>query len=116
MADKPETIDAYITAHPPAARTALGELIDRVRRSVPEAEETMSYDIPTFKLHGKSFVHIAAWKKHVSIYPIPDGDAGFEQRIAPYRAGKGTLQFPIGKPFPHELIDDVVKLLVTQRS
>jgi len=116
MADKPETIDAYIAAQPPAAQATLGELIDRIGRSVPEAEEAISYDIPTFKLHGKSFVHVAAWKKHISVYPIPDGDARFEQGIAPYRAGKGTLQFPIGKPLPFELIDDVVKLLVAQRS
>ena len=116
MADKPETIDGYIAAQPPAAQAALRELIDRIRRSVPEAEETISYDIPTFKLHGKSFVHIAAWQKHISVYPIPHGDARFEQGIAPYRAGKGTLHFPIGKPLPHELIDDVVKLLVAQRS
>jgi len=116
MADKPETIDAYIAAQPPAAQAALVELIDRIGRSVPEAEEAISYDIPTFKLHGKSFVHVAAWKKHISVYPIPDGDARFEQGIAPYRAGKGTLQFPIGKPLPFELIDDVVKLLVAQRS
>ena len=116
MTDKPETIDAYIAAQPPAAQAALMELIDRVRRSVPEAEETISYDIPTFKLNGKSFVHIAAWQKHISVYPIPDGEARFEQEIAPYRAGKGTLQFPIGKPLPHELIDDVIKLLVAQRS
>ena len=116
MVDKPETIDAYVAAQPPGTQAVLVELIDRIRRSVPEAEETISYDIPTFKLHGKSFVHIAAWKKHISIYPIPDGDARFEQGIALYRAGKGTLQFPIGKPMPHELIDDVVKLLAAQRS
>jgi uncharacterized protein YdhG (YjbR/CyaY superfamily) len=116
MADKPETIDAYVAAQSPGAQAVLGELIDRIRRSVPEAEETISYDIPTFKLNGKSFVHIAAWKKHISIYPIPDGDARFEQGIAPYRAGKGTLQFPMGEPLPHDLIDEVVRLLVAQRS
>jgi uncharacterized protein YdhG (YjbR/CyaY superfamily) len=116
MADKPTTIDAYVAAQPAAIQSALTELRDRIRRIVPETEETISYDIPTFKLRGKSFVHVAAWQKHISIYPIPNGDAEFEQQIAPYRAGKGTLQFPLGQPLPFELIERVVERLAAQRG
>jgi uncharacterized protein YdhG (YjbR/CyaY superfamily) len=116
MADKPATIDAYLAAQPAAVQSALTELRHRIRRIVPEAEETISYDIPTFKLRGKSFVHVAAWQKHISIYPIPNGDAEFEQQIAPYRAGKGTLQFPLGQPLPFELIDNIVERLAAQRG
>ncbi len=116
MADKPATVDAYIAAQPADVQSVLAEMRNRIRGAVPDAEEAMSYDIPTFKLRGKSVVHIAAWQKHISVYPIPAGDAEFEQEIKPYRAGKGTLRFPIGTSLPYELIDRVVELLVAQRS
>jgi uncharacterized protein YdhG (YjbR/CyaY superfamily) len=116
MAEKPATIDDYLAAQPAAAQAALTELRNRIHRLVPEAQETIRYDIPTFALGGRSFVHLAAWKQHISLYPIPSGDAAFEQDIEPYRAGKGTLQFRLGQPLPYQLIDRVVELLAAQRT
>jgi uncharacterized protein YdhG (YjbR/CyaY superfamily) len=115
MAEKHPTIDAYIAAQPAAVQAVLTELRNRIHQAVPDAEESMSYDIPTFKRNGKYFVYMAAWQKHISMYPIPSGDAALEQEMAPYRAGKGTLQFPLEDPLPYELIDRVVHMLVAQR-
>ncbi|MEV8148830.1 hypothetical protein AB0O52_11890 [Arthrobacter sp. NPDC080073] len=56
-------------------------------------------------------VYFAAWKNHISVYPVPDGDEDFERGIAPYRAAKGTLKFLLGKPIPYELIERVATVL-----
>lgn len=81
-----------------------------IRGVLPEAEETISYAIPTFKLGGRPVVYFAGYKGHVSVYPIPH-DAPLEERMAPYRAGKGTLRFGLGTPLPTELIEAVVRAL-----
>jgi uncharacterized protein YdhG (YjbR/CyaY superfamily) len=116
MADKPATVDALHRRSTSRRSGVLAELRDRIHSVAPDAEETIRYDIPTFKLRGRSFIHLAAWQKHISVYPIPDGDAEFEQQIAPYRSGKGTLKFSLGQPMPYELIERIIALLAAQRS
>ncbi|MEU2254336.1 DUF1801 domain-containing protein [Nocardia xishanensis] len=108
MAGHPATIDAYISGFPEGVRAALTELRKTIHTALPGAVESISYDIPTFKLHGRNVVHFAGWKEHVSLYPIPEGDMAFERAIEPYRAGKGTLRFPLGAPIPHDLVAQVV--------
>ncbi len=66
-------------------------------------------------LDGKYLVHFAAWKYHIAVYPVPAADPGLEQEIAPYRAGKGTLRFPLRRPVPYDLIERLAALLVQQR-
>jgi uncharacterized protein YdhG (YjbR/CyaY superfamily) len=61
-------------------------------------------------------LHFAGWKSHISVYPVPAGDAGFERQIAPYRGSKGTLKFPLNKPIPYELIGRVAGLLAEQHA
>ena len=76
----------------------------------------MSYQMPTFTLGGKHLVYVAAWKRHISVYPVPTGEAAFERDIAPYRAAKGTLRFPLNEPIPYDLIDRVMAQLVVSRE
>ena len=66
-------VDAYIAGFPPDVHVQLASVRDAIRRVVPDAEETISYGIPTFTLEGRSIVHVAAWKRHLSLYPVPDG-------------------------------------------
>jgi uncharacterized protein YdhG (YjbR/CyaY superfamily) len=84
-------------------------------KAAPGAEETISYKIPAFTLDGEALVYFAGWKHHVSLYPVPKGDAAFRRRIDPYRAGKGTLKFPLKQPLPLDLIASVVKQLIAER-
>jgi uncharacterized protein YdhG (YjbR/CyaY superfamily) len=105
-----KTIDAYIASCPAAVQPVLGEMRQTIREVMPDATEAMSYQIPTFKLKGRNIVHFAAWKSHVSVYPIPAGDEEFDKQLAPYKKGKGTLQFPLGKPIPQELLKKLVQL------
>ena len=116
MATKFATVDEYIDSFPDDVRIILEEIRRRIRAAVPEAAETISYQIPTFTLDGSAFVYFAGWKHHVAVYPIPSGDEAFERELAPYRAAKGTLKFPLKQPIPFDLIERVAALLAAQRG
>jgi uncharacterized protein YdhG (YjbR/CyaY superfamily) len=110
------TIDEYIGSFPEDVRIILEEVRRRIRNAAPAAGETISYQMPTITLDGRSLVYFAAWKHHIAVYPIPNADEAFEQEIAPYRAARGTLRLPLGKPIPYDLIERLVALLVEQRG
>ena len=93
-------------------RKILEELRSTIKTAAPGAEEKISYGMPTFTLNGKYLIYFAGWKNHISIYPIPAGSEEFNRKIAPYAAGKGTLKFPLDKPLPLELVDEMVKLQI----
>ncbi|TQF65767.1 hypothetical protein FK531_20265 [Rhodococcus spelaei] len=116
MAEKFVTVDEYIASFPDDVRAILEQIRAAIHRTVPEATEKISYDIPTATLDGKHLVYFAGWKHHVSVYPLPAGDPEFERELAPYRSGPGTAKFPLGKPVPYELIERMVELLVEQRA
>ena len=116
MATTFATVDEYIGSFPDDVRVILEEIRRRIRAAVPEAAETISYQIPTFTLDGSAFVYFAGWKHHVAVYPIPSGDEAFEGELAPYRAAKGTLKFPLKQPIPFDLIERVAGLLAAQRG
>jgi uncharacterized protein YdhG (YjbR/CyaY superfamily) len=87
-----------------------------IRAAAPEATESISYAIPTFSIAGRPVVYLASWKKHISMYPVPDLDENLERQVAPYLSGKGTVKFPLSKPIPYELITALVERLVAQRG
>ncbi len=116
MADTPATIDAYIETFPEEVQTILREVRRRIGKAVPAADETISYGIPTFTLEGRYLVYFAGWKHHISVYPIPTGDATFDHEVEPYVAGKGTLKFPLTEPIPYNLIERVAALLHEERT
>jgi uncharacterized protein YdhG (YjbR/CyaY superfamily) len=116
VADQFATIDDYISSFPEDVQIILEEVRRTIRNAVPTADETISYQIPTITLNGKYLVYFAAWKHHIGLYPIPTADEAFEQELAPYRAGKGTVRFPLRKPIPYDFIERLVALLVKQRE
>ncbi len=105
---KPATVDAYIGRFPPDVRASLGAIRRTVREAAPDAEETISYQIPTYKLDGSNFLHFAAHAKHIGMYPRPSGSAAFEKALAPYAAAEATLRFPIAEAIPHGLVKKIV--------
>ena len=115
MAGQWRTVVGYIGSFPDDVQAVLQEVRRRILSVVPEAGEKISYQIPAMTLGGKSLVHFAAWKHHLSLYPVPDADPAFAAELAPYLAGKGTLRFPLDKPIPGGLIERVVTLLAQQR-
>ena len=111
------TLDEYIASFPPEVQRTLEEVRAAIRAVLPGTEERISYGIPTFALDGRYVVYFSGWKRHVSVYPIPDpgGDAAFERELKPFMAGKGTLKFALDRPIPVELIQRVATRLLEQR-
>lgn len=114
-AQKPTDIDGYISQFPADVRAVLRDVREAIRRAVPEAEETISYQMPAFRLHG-ILVYFAAWKTHIGLYPPISGDKAVEKAIARYAGPKGNLQFPLDEPMPLDLIERIVRLRVKQDS
>lgn len=110
----PLTVDSYIASFPEATQHLLQALHEYLHNLLPDAIEAISYKIPTFKLNGRNVVHFAGYKGHLSIYPIPKGDAAFETEIERYRAGAGTIRLPLDKPLPLELISKLVQYRVAE--
>jgi len=106
-----ESIDHYISNFPADIQEILESIRRVIREAAPEADEKISYQMPTFWQQG-NVVHFAAYKNHIGFYPAPSGIEEFEQELAPYITGKGTIQFPLGQPIPYELITKIVKFRV----
>lgn len=109
-----KSIDEYVAEFPPATRAALLELRLLIMASAPAATETISYAIPTFDLNGKHLVHMAGYEKHVGFYPDPSGIEAFREELALYKTGKGSVQFPLDRPLPADLIRRIVEFRVEQ--
>ena len=105
----PKDIDSYIAGFPRDVQRILREIRATIRKAAPGAEESISYQIPAFKLAGRQLVYFAGFENHVSVYPAPVGDPAFKGNLAPYASGKATAKFPLGKPIPVGLIRDIVK-------
>jgi uncharacterized protein YdhG (YjbR/CyaY superfamily) len=110
------TIDDYISTFPEDVQVILQQVRRTIRDAAPEAKETISYKIPTFRLAGKDLVYFAAWKRYVSLYPLPATDEALEQELAPYRAAKSTARFPYNQAIPYDLIGRLVALHVRYRK
>jgi len=109
----PKNIDEYIMGFPPEAQAILERIRQTIRKSAPDAQETISYRIPAFTQCGV-VVYFAAFKNHIGLYPPVSGDARIEKAISPYAGEKGNLRFPLDQPIPYDLIGRIVKLRVKQ--
>ncbi len=104
----PETIEEYIKAQPEEVQQYLSEVRDTLRAALPEAEERISWSMPTYwKNHN--IIHFAACKKHVGLYPGPNAVLEFSERLKEYKSSKGSIQFPYSKAVPVELIFDIAQ-------
>lgn len=110
----PTTIDEYIAGFPPDVQEMLEQVRLAIRTTAPEAEETISYKMPTFTLNGRYLVYFAAYKNHIGLYPAPIGVEEFKEELSVYGGGKGTVKFPLDKPLPLELITKIVKFRVAE--
>lgn len=111
---KPENIDAYIATFPKEVQTVLEQIRAKIKEIAPEIEETISYDMPTFNLYGTYLVYVAAFKNHIGMYSVPNTHPDFEEAFKPYKTGKGSVQFPLNKPMPWELIERIVKFRIQE--
>lgn len=103
------SIDEYIASFPKTVQQVMEQLRVTIKVAAPEAEEEISYNMPTFTLNGAYLVYFAGWKNHIAFYGAPRGKAEFKEDLSAYETGKGTLQFPFDKPLPLDLITKIVK-------
>lgn len=118
MAETPSgyaSIDAYIAEFPPEIQEKLETLRRTIREAAPEAKEIISYQMPTFYLNG-NLVHFAAFKQHIGFYPAPSGIEAFKEELAAYKGAKGSVQFPLDKPLPLELVSRIVAFRVEENK
>jgi uncharacterized protein YdhG (YjbR/CyaY superfamily) len=104
-------IDAYIGGFPADVQEKLEAVRRTIRAAAPDAIEKISYQIPTFTLHG-NLVHFAAFKHHIGFYPGAEGIKSFKSKLKSYKTAKGSVQFPLDKAVPLDLITAIVKLRV----
>ena len=107
------SIDDYIAYFPEEVQILLKELRAVIKASAPEAEERISYQMPTFSQKG-NLVHFAAYKNHIGFYPTPSGIEKFKNELSAYEGAKGSVQFPLGKPIPYDLISEIVMFRVKE--
>ena len=108
-----KTIDEYIASFPKNIQTTLQELRQAIREAAPQAEETISYQMPAFKQNG-ILVYFAAFKNHIGFFPTATGVEIFKDKLAAYETSKGTIRFPIDQPLPLELIKEIVRFRVKE--
>lgn len=109
----PNTIEEYIAARTPEVQKLLQKVRRTIRKAAPGAEEKISYQLPTYALHG-NLVHFGAFSKHIGFYPGADGIKAFQDELAAYTTSTGTIQFPFDEPLPLALITRIVKFRVKQ--
>ena len=105
------SIDAYIGEFPENVQELLQTMRATIHAAAPEATEAIKYGIPTFILNG-NLVHFGGYKSHIGFYPAPRGIEAFKEETEQYEGGKGTLQFPLDKPLPLDLVAKIVKFRV----
>jgi uncharacterized protein YdhG (YjbR/CyaY superfamily) len=105
-----KSVDEYIAAQPEAVKGTLERVRRAIREAVPEAEETISYKMPTYEVDGGPVLHFAGWKRHYSLYPAGRRLVeAFQDELAPYEVNKGTIRFPLSQPVPVKLIGRMAK-------
>lgn len=108
-----ESIDEYISTFPEHIQKKLVEMREAIKEQAPEAQEKISYQMPTFYLNG-NLVHFAAFSKHIGFYPDPSGIEAFKEQLSRYKGAKGSVQFPLDEPLPIELVKEIVRFRVTE--
>jgi uncharacterized protein YdhG (YjbR/CyaY superfamily) len=101
-------VDSYISKFPEETQQILKQIREIVLLQAPEADESIAYGMPAYKTNKKPLIYFAAFKTHIGLYATPSGHAAFQKELAHYKQGKGSVQFPLDRPIPYELITQIV--------
>lgn len=108
IANSAITIDAYISSFPQDSQEKLQAIRQIITEEAPEAVETISYQMPTFKLSGRNLIHFAGYNHHIGLYPTPSPIGAFQKELTAFKTSKGAIQFPLDTPLPLDLIRRIV--------
>jgi uncharacterized protein YdhG (YjbR/CyaY superfamily) len=109
----PKDIDEYIQMFPENIQALLESMRQAIHEAAPEAQETISYQMPTFRQNG-NLVHFAAYKKHIGFYPTPSGIEAFKDELSRYESAKGSVRFPLDQALPLDLVRRIVEFRVKE--
>lgn len=107
-----KTVDEYIATFSTDIQSILNEVRSAIRKNAPDAVECISYGMPAYKTNGKPLVYFAAFQNHIGFYATPSGHSEFNNELSGYKQGKGSVQFPVNKPIPLDLIKRIVEFRV----
>jgi len=116
MKQKFNTVNEYIRTFPDNIQDLLKKIRKTIIENAPNATEEISYGMPAYKTNKKRLVYFAAFSKHIGFYATPTGHKEFEEKLSLYKQGKGSVQFPLDKPIPYELIAEIVRFRVTENE
>jgi uncharacterized protein YdhG (YjbR/CyaY superfamily) len=108
------SVEEYMKAFPDHVQELLSQVRETIQANAPQAIETISYGMPAYKINGKPLVYFAGFKNHIGFYATPTGHAAFKDELSKYKQGKGSVQFPLDKPVPFELIAQIVRFRVQE--
>lgn len=111
-----KSVDEYINAFPEDVRVLLEKIRAIIKGKAPEATESMAYGMPAYKTNGKPLVYFAGYERHIGFYATPTGHSEFKKELSGYRQGKGSVQFPLDKPVPFDLIGRIVEFRVMEND
>jgi uncharacterized protein YdhG (YjbR/CyaY superfamily) len=109
-----DDVTTYIKTFPKEVQEILNKIRSCILRAAPDAVESISYGMPAYKTNRKPLVYFAAYKKHIGFYATPGGHSQFSEELSHYKQGKGSVQFPLDRPMPYELIDRIVRFKVKE--
>jgi uncharacterized protein YdhG (YjbR/CyaY superfamily) len=109
-------VDDYIKSFPENVQVRLKQIRDAIKKNAPEAEESIAYKMPAYKTNGKPLVYFAGYDKHIGFYATPTGHSEFSKELSKYKQGRGSVQFPLDKPLPLDLISLIVRFRVEENS
>jgi uncharacterized protein YdhG (YjbR/CyaY superfamily) len=109
-------IETYILQFPDDVQVILRKIRKVIKENAPEAEEFIAYGMPAYKTNNNPLVYFAAYKKHIGFYATPTGHSEFIDELSLCKQGNGSVQFPLDKPIPYELIERIVKFRVTENN
>ncbi len=107
-------VEAYLASFPEDIRELLQQVRTVIRKAAPDAEELISYGMPAYKTQGRPLVYFAGFKNHIGFYATPSGHDAFKEELAKYKQGRGSVQFPIDRPLPLDLIRQMVEFRVQE--
>lgn len=111
-----KSVDEYIKSFPADVQGLLNKIRETIREKAPEATESIAYGMPAYKANGRPLVYFAGYEKHIGFYATPAGHSEFASELSKYKQGKGSVQFPVNKPVPFELIARIVEFRVKENS
>ncbi len=107
-------VDLYINEHPEIIKERLVEIRNMILELAPDATESISYNMPGYKLRGKPLIYFAAFKKHIGLYPLPGAIEAFRDRLEGFKLSVGAIQFPYNKPLPSEIIKEIIEYRIEE--